>query len=141
MSDAVRFQIQFLFQEVKGQRSNMIHACHVVKIKTKVNTFLFGKHLFFFFSPVQRTCSEKACIFPYLIVKIYIQRTSLFVCSERARVIGELMMQRKALAAKQLDTVDSLNYSDAGSASLCSTCHYFKPCKLALFYAISPSSW
>ena len=34
--------------------------------------------------------------------------------------------------------VDSLNYSDAGLASLCSTCHNFK---LALFYAISPSSW
>ena len=42
--------------------------------------------------------------FPCLIVKIYLQRTSLFVCSERARVIEELMMQRKALAAKQLDT-------------------------------------
>ena len=70
----------------------------------KTTQFMFRKHLFFFFSPVQRTCSEKACIFSHLIVKIYIQRTSLFICSERARVIGELMRQRKALAAKQLDT-------------------------------------
>ena len=70
----------------------------------KTTQFLFRKHLFFSFSPVQRTCSEKACIFSNLIVKIYLQRTSLFI-SERARVIGELMMQRKARAAKQLKTL------------------------------------
>ena len=37
MSDAVSFQIQFLFEEVKGQRSNMLHAyhvCHVIIIVT-----------------------------------------------------------------------------------------------------------
>ena len=72
MSDAVSFQIQFLFEEVKGQRSNMLHACHVIIIKT--TQFMFRKHLFFFFSPVQCTCIEKACIFSYLIVKIYLQR-------------------------------------------------------------------
>ena len=37
------------------------------------------------------------------------------------------------IAFYDIARVDSLNYSDAGSASLCSTCHNLK---LALFYAI-----
>ena len=42
---------------------------------------------------MQRTCSEKACIFSYLIVKIYLRQTSLYVCSERARVIRESQLE------------------------------------------------
>ena len=33
MLDAVSFQIQFLFEKVKGKRSNMLRACHVIIIK------------------------------------------------------------------------------------------------------------
>ena len=62
MSDAVRFQIQFLFQEVKGQGSNMIHACHVVKIKA--THFCSGNIYFFSFRQCSVPAAKKLVSFP-----------------------------------------------------------------------------